>query len=81
MTHATCTSKKFIFRMNFNTICRSTIKNACKGKGLLQQAEVAQGVRGSSTPGYLVLSVATEKIPSNTTGNRSRDSPTSSAVP
>jgi hypothetical protein len=34
-----------------------------------------------STPGHMVLSVATQKIPSDTTGNRSRDRPTSSAVP
>jgi hypothetical protein len=88
-----------------------------KGKGLPQQAEVAQGVPGrlrpldawhyeggrssalcigrfyprinpwhsflvaELTPGHIVLSVATEKIPSDTTGNRSRDRPTSSAVP
>ena len=91
-----------------------------KGKGLPQQAEVAQGVPGrlkapdfldvrhyeggrssalttgrlyprrnpwyafleaESTPGHMVLSVATEKIPSYTSGNRSRDRPTSSAVP
>jgi len=35
-----------------------------------------------STSGHMVLSGgATEKIPSDTTGNRSRDRPTSSAVP
>jgi hypothetical protein len=34
-----------------------------------------------STPGHMVLSVTTEKILSDTTGNRSRDRPTSSAVP
>jgi hypothetical protein len=34
-----------------------------------------------STPGHMVLSVASEKIPSHTTGDRSRDSPPSSAVP
>ena len=35
-----------------------------------------------STSGYMVLSErTTEKIPSDTTGNRSRDRPTSSAVP
>ena len=35
-----------------------------------------------STPGHMVLSGgAMEKIPSDTTGNRSRDRPTSSAVP
>ena len=38
------------------------------------------------TPGeipgiHMVSSVATEKIPSDTTGNRSRDRPTSSAMP
>jgi hypothetical protein len=33
-----------------------------------------------STPGHMVPSGATEKIPSDTTGNRSRDLPTSSAV-
>jgi hypothetical protein len=91
-----------------------------KGKDLLRQAEVAQGVpdrlkprifltfgttrvvrlqpyapaaftpgrnpwysflEAESTPGHMVLSVATEKIPSDTTGDRSRDRPTSSAVP
>jgi hypothetical protein len=34
-----------------------------------------------STPEHMVLSVAMKKIPSDTTGNRSRDRPTSSAVP
>ena len=38
-------------------------------------------LEAESTPGYMVLSVSTEKIPSNTNGNRSRDCPTSSAVP
>ena len=84
-----------------------------KGKGLPQQAEVAQGVScrlrfltfGTTRvvgrqpyasaaftpvkiPGthFQRLSrpqgtVATEKIPSDTTGNRSRDRPTSSTVP
>jgi hypothetical protein len=34
-----------------------------------------------SAPGHMVLSVATEKIPSDTTGNRARDRPSSSTVP
>ena len=34
-----------------------------------------------STPGLMVLWVATEKIPSDSTGNGSRDRPTSSAMP
>ena len=34
-----------------------------------------------STPGHMVPSVATEKKTSDTTGNRSRDRPISSAVP
>ena len=38
-------------------------------------------LKAESTPGSMVLSVAMEKIPSDTTGNRSRDRPTSSAVP
>ena len=38
-------------------------------------------LEAESTPGHMALSVATEKIPSDTTGNRSRDRPTSSAVP
>ena len=38
-------------------------------------------LEAESTPGHMVPSVATEKIPSDTTGNRSRDLPTSSAVP
>ena len=38
-------------------------------------------LEAESTPGHMVLSVATEKIPSDTTGNWSRDRPTSSAVP
>jgi hypothetical protein len=33
-----------------------------------------------STPGHMVPSVASEKIPSDTTGDRSRDPPTSSAL-
>jgi hypothetical protein len=38
-------------------------------------------LEAESTPGHMVPSVATEKIPSESTGNRSRDRPTSSAVP
>ena len=38
-------------------------------------------LEAESTAGHMVLSVATEKIPSDTAGNRSRDRPTSSAVP
>ena len=38
-------------------------------------------LEAESTPGHMVLSVATEKIPIDTTGNRSRGRPTSSAVP
>ena len=36
-------------------------------------------LEADSTPGHMVPSVATEKILSDTTGNRSRDRPTSSA--
>ena len=38
-------------------------------------------LEAESTPGHMVLSVVMEKIPSDTTGNRSRDRPNSSAVP
>ena len=38
-------------------------------------------LEAESTPGHMVPLVATEKIPSDTTGNRSWDRPTSSAVP
>ena len=38
-------------------------------------------LEAESTPGHMVPSVTTEKIPSDTTGNRSRGRPTSSAVP
>ena len=38
-------------------------------------------LEAESTPEHMVLSVAMEKLPSDTTGNRSRDRPTSSAVP
>ena len=38
-------------------------------------------LEAESSPVHIVLSVAREKIPSDTTGNRSRDRPTSSAVP
>jgi hypothetical protein len=38
-------------------------------------------LEAESTPGYMVPSVASEKIPSDTTGDRSRDPSTSSAVP
>jgi hypothetical protein len=38
-------------------------------------------LEADSTPGHMVPSLASEKIPSDTTGDRSRDLPTSSAVP
>jgi hypothetical protein len=38
-------------------------------------------LESESTPGHMVPSVAPEKIPSDTTGDRSRDPPTSSSVP
>jgi hypothetical protein len=38
-------------------------------------------LEAESTQGHMVQSVATEKIPSDTTGNRSPDFPTSNAVP
>jgi hypothetical protein len=38
-------------------------------------------LRGWVDPGYTELSDATEKIPIDTTGDRSRDLPTRSAVP
>jgi hypothetical protein len=38
-------------------------------------------LEAESTPGHMVPSVASENIPSYTTGNRSRDLPTSSTVP
>jgi hypothetical protein len=38
-------------------------------------------LEAESTPGHMVPLAATEKIPSDTTGNRSRDRPTSRAVP
>jgi hypothetical protein len=37
-------------------------------------------LEAESTPGHMVSSVASEKIPSDTTGDRSRNPPTSSAV-
>jgi hypothetical protein len=40
-----------------------------------------QFLGAESSPGHMVPLVAMEKIPSDTTGNRSRDRPTSSAVP
>ena len=38
-------------------------------------------LEAESTPGHMVPSVATERVPSDTSGDRSRDPPTSSAVP
>ena len=38
-------------------------------------------LEAESTPGHMVPSVASEKIPSDNTGDRSRDLPTSNAVP
>jgi hypothetical protein len=38
-------------------------------------------LEAESTPGHMVTSVATDKIPSDNTGNRSRDPPNSSATP
>ena len=37
-------------------------------------------LEAESTSGHMVLSVATEKFPSDTTGNRSQDRPISSGV-
>ena len=37
-------------------------------------------LEAESTPGHMVPSVESEKIPSGTTGDRSQDPPTSSAV-
>ena len=37
-------------------------------------------LEAESTPGHMVLSVAMEKVPSNNTGDRSRDPLTSSTV-
>jgi hypothetical protein len=54
---------------------------------LTHRPSLPQGVsrysflEAESTPGHMVPSVASEKIPSDTTGERSRDLPTSSAVP
>jgi hypothetical protein len=39
------------------------------------------GTQAESTPGHMLLSVATEKIPIDITGNRSQENATSSAVP
>jgi hypothetical protein len=38
-------------------------------------------LEAESTPGHMVPSVASEKFPSDTTGDRSRDPPISSAAP
>ena len=38
-------------------------------------------LEAESTPGHMDLSDASENIPSDTTGDRSRDLPTSSAAP
>ena len=38
-------------------------------------------LEAESTPGHIVPSVASKKFPSDTTGDRSRDPPSSSAVP
>jgi hypothetical protein len=38
-------------------------------------------LEAESTPGHMKLSESSEKIPSDTTGDRSRDLPTSSAAP
>jgi hypothetical protein len=38
-------------------------------------------LEAESTPGHMVSSLASGKIPSDSTGDRSRDLPTSSAVP
>jgi hypothetical protein len=37
-------------------------------------------LEAESTPAHMIPSIASEKIPSDTTGDRSRDSPTISAV-
>jgi hypothetical protein len=51
------------------------------GRQLYAPAAWYSFLEAESTPWHMVLSVATGKVPSDTTGNRSRNRPTSSVVP
>jgi hypothetical protein len=59
-------------------VCRQPYAPAAFTPGEIPATHFQRLIR---LPGHMVLSVATEKIPSDNTGNRSRDLPTSSAVP
>jgi hypothetical protein len=58
------------------------VRSSSFGTGCLYPHEFSwySFLDAESTPGHMVPSVASEKIPSDATGDRSRDPPTSSAV-
>jgi hypothetical protein len=51
------------------------------GRLYLQEFSWCSFLETESTPGHMVPTVVMEKIPSDNTGDRSRDLPTGSAVP
>ena len=51
------------------------------GRLYLQEFSMYSFLKAESTPGHMVPSVGSEKLSIYTTGDRSRDPPTSSAVP
>jgi hypothetical protein len=67
--------------MTFGTVKLVRSSPLRTGRPYPQEYPGTPVLEAESTPGHVVPSVATEKIPSDTTGDRSRDPPTSSAVP
>jgi hypothetical protein len=69
------------FFMTFGTM--KAVKSSPLRTGRLYPQEYpgTHFLEAESTPGHMVPSVAMEKILSDTTGDQSRDPPTSSAVP
>ena len=67
--------------LTFGTV--KVVRSSALRTGRLYSQELSwySFLEAESTPGHMVPSVASEKIPSDTTGDRSRDLPTSNAVP
>jgi hypothetical protein len=69
------------FFMTFGTMKVVTSSPLCTGHLYPQEFSWYSFLEAESTPGNMVPSVATEKIPSDTTGVRFCDPPTSGTVP
>ena len=65
----------------FGTVKAVRSSPLCTGRLYPQEFSWYSFLEAESTPGHMVPSVAAEQIPSDITGDRSRDPPTSSALP